>query len=218
MVSVLNIPRLVARRVHARRAIDVVSGKEPYRSTWNSLGLRRDLQVPFTAPDAKIPICIRCLTDRDIAALFDTSDPALSPEECELRNGRRELAEAGIGTGFVAVTETDESCYVQWLMGPADNDRIAFHFKGTFPLLKSGEALLEGAYTPESHRGKGIMPAAMARIAEFGPSLGAHAIITFVTDDNVPSLKGCARAGFNPYIRRIVTWHGLRRSVHFEAI
>ena len=40
----------------------------------------------------------------------------------------------------------------------------------------------------------------MAQIAERGTDLGARWVITFVTVDNIPSLKGCQRAGFVPYL------------------
>jgi hypothetical protein len=40
--------------------------------------------------------------------------------------------------------------------------------------LSPDEALLEGAFTPESHRGQGIMPQAMASIAEKAKDLGAR--------------------------------------------
>ena len=56
--------------------------------------------------------------------------------------------------------------------------------------------------TPQAYRGRHIMPAAMARIAEKATALGARRVITFVADDNVPSLKGCARAGFAPVSAR----------------
>ncbi|MFL5111096.1 MAG: hypothetical protein ACJ8DL_10390 [Microvirga sp.] len=52
---------------------------------------------------------------------------------------------------------------MQWLMSSDQNWQI--QTIGAFPKLKPDEALLENAYTPASHRGLGIMPAAMALIA-----------------------------------------------------
>jgi RimJ/RimL family protein N-acetyltransferase len=69
-----------------------------------------------------------------------------------------------------------------------------------FPALGHDEALLEGAYTPPQHRGLGIMSAAMAMIAERADELGARHVLTFVGEDNIPSLKGCRRAGFHPHM------------------
>jgi RimJ/RimL family protein N-acetyltransferase len=208
----------VARELGLRRGLDIIQRKEPYRSELIALGLRRDLHVSFTAPDAKIPITVRRLETRDFPVLFDTSAPDIDDEERALRRARQELASEGIGTGFVAVTETDDPCYVQWLFGPDENAEIRRYFERVFPPLRKGEALLEGAFTPVQHRGKGIMPAAMARIAEQAAALDARFVITFVTEDNIPSLKGCDRAGFSPYVRRRDAWIGIRRSITFTAL
>ena len=93
-------------------------------------------------------------------------------------------------------------CYFQWLMGPAHNAQIQAFFQESFPLLRPHEALLEGAYTPAQYRGMGIMPAAMAEIAERAAEIGARYVITFVDRLNIASLKGCKKAGFNPYVER----------------
>ena len=110
---------------------------------------------------------------------------------------RRSFIAKGAQRGFVAVDERSNTpCYVQWLFGPEDNAFIAR--LGGFPSLQKGEALLENAYTPPAYRGFGIMSAAMARIAEHAAGVGARHVLTFVDDDNIASLKGCQRAGFQP--------------------
>jgi RimJ/RimL family protein N-acetyltransferase len=209
--------RAMARRMGVRRAVDIARHKEPYRSEWISLGLARDLSVPFPAPAAKVPITVRPLRDEDWATLFDLDDPGISADERELRLHRLELARERTGSPFVAVTTEGEPCYLQWLFTPAENEQMRGFFNEVFPHLAPGEMLLEGAYTPEKHRGKGIMPCAMAQIADEAAARGARRVVTFVTEDNVPSLKGCAKAGFAPYIRRTVRWAGLRRTISFEG-
>ena len=209
--------RAMARRMGMRRAIDIARHKEPYRSEWISLGLARDLAVAFPAPAAKVPISIRPLRDADWAVLFDLDAPGIATEERQLRANRLELARERTGSPFVAVTAEGEPCYVQWLFTPAENERMRSFFNDVFPRLEPGEMLLEGAFTPEAHRGKGIMPAAMAQIADRAAAMGASRVLTFVTEDNIPSLKGCAKAGFTPYVRRTVRWAGLRRTISFEG-
>jgi hypothetical protein len=207
------------RELGLRRGYDIVAHNKPFRAETVSLGLRRDLSIPFPAPDAKIPITVRPLEQRDHAVLFDVSDSSLDDGERALCKARRELAEMRIGRGFVAVTEDDEPCYVQWLFGPADNADVRRFAEGPlFPVLRQGDALLEGAFTPVRHRGKGIMPAAMARIAERAAELDARFVVTFVAEDNIPSLKGCDRAGFSPYIRRWDRWVGIRRTIRFGPL
>jgi GNAT superfamily N-acetyltransferase len=102
---------------------------------------------------------------------------------------------------------------MQWLILPRDNPRIRARWGDLFPPLGPDEALLEGAYTAETHRGRGIMAHAMARIAEQAQCLGARWAITFVGAGNLPSLKGCRKAGFAPYVERCESWRLFRRRV-----
>jgi hypothetical protein len=46
------------------------------------------------------------------------------------------------------------------------------------------------------------MTEGIARIAEYGSSMGARFVNTFVDSDNIASLKGCARGGFTPFLLR----------------
>jgi RimJ/RimL family protein N-acetyltransferase len=166
------------------------------RNEGTRYGLRRDLAKPFPAPTAKIPISVRPLVEADLATLLAV-DATTSPEDRYEIVCRRSLAAKRIAGAYVAVDERDgRPCYVQWLFGAADNDFI--RQLGGFPQLAADEALLEGAYTPASHRGLGIMPAAMALIAEQAEKIGARYVITFVAPENIPSLKGCQRSGFFP--------------------
>jgi hypothetical protein len=183
-----------------------------------SFGLRRDLHIPFTAPQASIPITVRPLEERDIKSILDTEAPGISDDEREERKTRLQMLRAGIMTCYVAVNDEDTPCYMQWLIGPEQNDKIQAYFKGIFPRLEPGEALLEGAFTPEAYRGKRIMPCAMAQIAEKAVGLGARWVITFVTQDNIPSLKGCQRSGFVPYLTREEKWRAFRHHVTFTPL
>ncbi|MHC1560653.1 N-acetyltransferase family protein [Actinomycetospora sp. C-140] len=180
-------------------------------------GLRRDLSVPHTPPAAKITVSVRPMEDRDVAAVLEAT-AQLSPDEKWDRATRRRLLEARIGRPHVAVTEDDEACYTQWLFTSADNDDIARHFEGIFPRLDDDTALLEGAFTPVAWRGKGVMSAAMSRIAEKAGPLGARYVITFVGTDNPASLRGCEKANFFPYLRRTQKFRMGRQRVDFELL
>jgi RimJ/RimL family protein N-acetyltransferase len=107
---------------------------------------------------------------------------------------------------------------MQWLLGPKDNAFIAS--LGGFPQLRSDEALLENAYTPPEYRGLGIMPAAMAEIAEHAVEFSSRYVLTFVQTDNIASLKGCQRAGFTPHLMhaRRQFGYGLVSKDHFEPL
>ena len=181
--------------------------------------LRRDLDLPFPAPDAKIPIHVREAVDADAEHLFADDQPGLDQEERRELAWRRAHFAKRIPTCFVAIDErSGKPCYVQWLMSSRNNAEI--RALGAFPALKPDEALLENAYTPSAYRGLGIMAAAMARIAEQGSGIGARYVMTFVGEDNLPSLKGCERAGFARHSRRIVTTRlfNLSKSVAFVPL
>jgi GNAT superfamily N-acetyltransferase len=191
--------------------------RERLHSRVPATGLRRDLTVPFPAPSGKIPLQVRQIRPGDIDALLAVG-PDPDEQLLEQRAIQTRLLEAGLGTCYVAVDEHDRPCYMQLLIGPADNERLQRFFQGSMPQLAPDEALLEGAYTNPGYRGKGVMAAAMARIAEHAEDLGARYVLTFVHDDNIASLKGCERAGFTPHVHREERYRLFRRSVTFTPL
>ena len=186
-------------------------------SDWRNYGLSRDLDVPFVAPDAKIPLTVRVLRASDVPKLLGTNE-RLSSRGPYVRMHRWNFVGEGIGTCYVAATTDDEPCYMQWLMPASENASIREYFKGIFPTLDRDEALLEYAFTREDYQGKGVMPAAMARIAEHARDFEARRVITFVDHENIPALKGCQRAGFRPYLMRVDRWRLFRRRVGFHLL
>ena len=156
--------------------------------------LRRDLTVPFHASAAKQPIEVRPITETDIPAILAA------------RPGRLLILRANIPTCYVAITASGEICYMQWLVEQSDLERFRPFFDGELGNLRKDEVLLEFAYTFEKFRGQKIMPAAMAAIAEKGLSSGARYAVTYVQKDNIAALKGCAAAGFSPYMIRDERW------------
>jgi RimJ/RimL family protein N-acetyltransferase len=107
---------------------------------------------------------------------------------------------------------------MQWVVAASENQRLKEVAGNLYPVLHPGEALLEGAFTPEAYRGLGIMGAAMALVAERAAEHGARYVITFVDEQNPASFKGCVRAGFSPYLRRHERFRLFYRSVSFEPI
>jgi GNAT superfamily N-acetyltransferase len=188
-------------------------------SNWRHYGLERDLDVPFAGPAAAVPITVRRLRDGDVSKLLGMEDSGMAPRGPYVRMHRLNFLREGVGTCFVAATvDGDEPCYMQWLLPASENAAIRGYFGGRFPTLAEDEALLEYAFTPERFQGKGIMPAAMARIAEEAREFGARRVITFVDHENVPALKGCWRAGFREYLVRIDQWRLFHRSFEFTEI
>lgn len=180
-------------------------------------GLRRDLELDIEKPSAKIPIEVRPMVQGDLEPLFSTEGLDYA-ETLELVR-RRAFVERFPKGCYVAIDQRDgKPCYMQWLIGCTDNQFI--RSMGGFPQLRDDEALLENAYTPAKYRGLGIMSAAMALIAERADDLGANYVLTFVDQKNQASLKGCARAGFHPYLlhHRVQIGYGALNFDTFEGL
>jgi RimJ/RimL family protein N-acetyltransferase len=168
--------------------------------------LRRDLEQPFEAPPAKIPIHVRPFEKADV------------PRILRERPIRRTAIEAGLETCYVAITQDGELCYMQWLIDSSQNELIQRRFAGLYSRLAPDEMLLEWAYTFRKYRGLGIMAPAMARISEEGGKKGAHHLYTFVEQSNIPSLRGCRSAGFRPYQIRSDHWRFFRCHEQFTPL
>jgi RimJ/RimL family protein N-acetyltransferase len=167
-----------------------------FRANFIRYGLCRDLAEPIKITSAKIPIAVRPLQNADFFWLF-SSEGSRDPAEKLQVAWRKAFIQKGAPGGFVAVDQRNgRPCYVQWLLGSANNDFV--RRIGGFPVLQPKEALLEFAYTPPGYRGLGIMSAAMALIAQHAADIGARQVLTFVDHDNIASLRGCQRAGFRP--------------------
>jgi hypothetical protein len=198
-----TVPRMITRG-HSRELL-VEMGRRLY-SDRRSYLLRRDMNVVFAAPKAKIPIVVRPARSDDHAAIL---------QEIPIRLAA--LA-ASLATCYVATSGGGEVCYVQWLIDSSQNALLERAFVGLCPPLRAGEALLEWAYTFTKFRGLGIMADAMSQICIFGAAAGVRSTLTFVDVDNVPSLRGCRSAGFRPYRRRIERWRLLRCRTLFESL
>jgi RimJ/RimL family protein N-acetyltransferase len=183
-------------------------------------GLCRDLNDPLERPAAKIPLAVRPLLEADVPSLLSTDNAqGDTRDKLEIAWRRAFLDKKGTKGCFVAVDlRNDTPCYMQWLMSSADNDFI--QSLGGFPRLAQNEALLENAYTPAAYRGLGIMSAAMALIAERAADFGARYVLTFVDEQNIPSLKGCERSGFHPHMLHHKTQKcfGVIRTDRFEML
>ncbi len=191
----------------------------PY--TYSSrFGLRRTLAVPVDPPKAKIPLSIRPFQPGDEEALFGHRDEVADPADALEVHYRLKHLKADIPTPYVAIDETTgRPCYLQWLMGAEQNDKIQANLWG-FPRLDKDVALLENAYIPPAYRGQRIMSEAMYMVSERGRDLGANYALTFVAGDNLPSLKGCKRAGFDIYLfnERSIYAFGLFERHSFSVI
>lgn len=164
-------------------------------------GLCRDLTVPTDVREPAISVTIRPIKRSDVPAFTEIDPGRHDRVSARWRSASARLLASDIQTCYVAVTEEDAPCYMQYLILPSENDKVQALFDdGFFPRLAEDQALLEGALTLEEYRGQGIMPFVMDDLAEKARLEGARRLLTFVFDGNIPSLKGCQRAGFVPYL------------------
>ena len=164
-------------------------------STRRFLGLRCPLDHEPQVPTAKIPVS---MLPRN--AEFD----GFLRELEEVQGGasldafvRQRMLASGIETLYVTQDENGAPVYGQWLVTHASLPTLDRFSPGRYPRLATDEALVEGAYTFARFRGLGVMAAGMAQLLVRARETGARAVFTYVGDDNVPSLRGCARVGFD---------------------
>ncbi len=79
------------------------TARERVRSDDEAVGLKRDLAVPHTAPEAAIAISVRPIQDRDVPRILGIDDARLSAGEKWERARRQRLLETGVG-----------ACYSMW--------------------------------------------------------------------------------------------------------
>jgi len=174
-------------------------------STNKAFGLKRDLNITFQNPEAQMIINVRPFVAKDNEHFV-----------MDLQNDG--LVDFDIPNCYVATTTEDIPCFRQWLIGPKQKKSIKEFWGEAFPVLQDDELLLEGGFTVPSYRRMGIMPSAIAKIVDRRPNLNMRWVITFVGIENIASLKGIARSGFEPYVLRTEKWFLFKRSVTFHEI
>jgi RimJ/RimL family protein N-acetyltransferase len=163
-------------------------------STRRFLGLRCDLSVAPRIPQAKLSVSMTA-RGSDFAGFSDELRSVAGRASLDAFV-RQRMVERGVQTLYVAETEAGDDIYAQWLVTPATLETLDRFSPGRYPRLAVDEALVEGAYTFSDFRGLGVMAAGMAQLMATAHASGARAVITYVGEDNIPSLRGCARVGF----------------------
>jgi hypothetical protein len=168
-------------------------------STSECYVLRRDLSVPLVPrPQAKIPITFRPLEPQDLPQI-----------EAERPDGLlMGVIRSGLKQCYVTVTEQQEVCFLQWLIVPEQKEQIKSIRFREMHMFDDDTVMLEFSYTFKRFRGLGIMAPAVAWVAE--QDKRARWAVTYVDRANVPSLRGCRRAGFSPYLLTNDRWRLFR--------
>lgn len=183
-----------------------------------AIGVRRDISVPFEGPPVKIPLVVRQLRPDDDLSFID-ADPGLAPRAAQERADQRWfLSLSELPTCWVAVDPDGTVCFMTWLLTARDNALVRARWGGLFPELQPDEAMIEGIYTAESHRGLGIMADALNRIMERARDVGIRYSVGFIAEENLASLKGGEKYGAFPFVEREESWFLFRRRIRFRAL
>jgi GNAT superfamily N-acetyltransferase len=213
------------RMMRVREGLELIRSSHGRRWLWGTarqriysrrvaIGVRRDLSVPFPVPPAKIPLVVRQIRPDDDLS-FITAVPGLTPREAQQRADQRWRLSGDLPTCWVAVDPDGTVCFMAWLLTARDNAVIRARWGELLPQLQPDEALIEGPYAAESHRGLGIMTDAGNRIVERARDFGARYGMGFIAEGNVASLKASEKAGWVPFVKREESWFLFRRRIRF---
>ena len=123
------------------------------------------------------------------------------------------LCRDGVEQLYVASGPDGTPAYAQWLVRASDQERLHAHAPGRYDRLAGDEVLLEGAYTFAAYRRLGAMADGMMQLLRIARDEGARSAITYVGEENVASLRGCAAVGFDAdHLHTSIRRLGLRRT------
>ncbi len=177
------------------------------------IGVRRDLSVPFAVPPANIPLVVRQLRPDDDLSFIAEVD-GLTPQAAQERAVQRWLLSSDLPAPWVAVDPEGTVCFMAWLLMARDNALVRAWWRGLLPELQPDEALVEGPYTAESHRGRRAM-LAFNRIVEGARDFGVRYVLGFIAEENVAQLKVGEIGGFAPFVKCEESWFLFRRRIRF---
>jgi hypothetical protein len=222
------------RMMRVREGLELIRSSSGRRWLWLTarqrlhsrrvgIGVRRDLSVHVAGdpahdhaavPRAKIPLVLRQLRPDDDLS-FITEVPGLDPLSAQLRADQRWLMSGDLPTPWVGVDPEGTVCFMTFLLTSRDNAAIRARWGELLPELQPDEALFEGPYTAERHRGLGIMKDICNRIMEMAPDFGVRYMMGFIAEENVPSLAVAEYGGFAPFVKREESWFLFRRRIRF---
>ncbi|WP_156752109.1 hypothetical protein [Mycobacterium sp. ACS1612] len=169
------------------------------------------MEVPQFAP--KIPLVVRDLRPGDDLS-FIADEPGLSSKAASERAVQRWLLGSNLPPPAVAIDPDGKVCFMAWMLTAKDNEVIRKRWGDQLPQLKPGEAIIEGPFTAESHRGLRVMHAYNA-VLDAARDAGIRYVMGFIAEENVAQLKVAEYGGFVPYIKREHSWFLFRERVRF---
>jgi hypothetical protein len=209
------LPKIAAASALARQAGGKELARQAQSAVWFShvyFALWCDLENLPPRRSAAIPLS---MTGRESATFNGFNDEltcALVGDRSQVLL-RRLWSDAGIRELYVGDGPDGQPAYCQWLVRARDQWPLQEYSPGRYPALKDDEVMVEGAYTFTAYRRKGAMADGMHQLLSIARSEGARAALTYVGEENVASLRGCAAVGFRPqHLTRSVRRLGVHQS------
>jgi hypothetical protein len=178
-----------------------------------AIGVRRDLMQHVPVDPPKIPLVVRNLEPGDDLS-FIADEPGLSPKAAAERTVQRWLLGSNLPPPAVAIAPDGKVCFMAWMLTEKDNEVIRARWGEMIPQLKPGEAVIEGPFTAQSHRGLGVMLAYNA-ILDAARESGIRYVMGFIAEGNIAQLKVAEIGQFVPFTKREESWFLFRRRVRF---
>ncbi len=167
------------------------------------LGLRAEIKPHCADLSEKIQLETRICDEKTIMDIFETEKTNIDKGWSERR---KRLVYRKIGRAYVTFLK-NTPCHFQWVFDSKDNKSLRRYFKGEYPILKPGEAILEHALTLKNYRQRGIHKQSRMQIFEIENKKFKNRIfISFINPQNTPSLKCALDSGFKPIWIRKELW------------
>ena len=94
--------------------------------------------------------------------------------------------------------------------------KLQEYFKGAIPDLKPDEVLCENIFTHKDFRGMNLMYFLTMKLFEMAKQKGANKAIAYIRENNLSSLKGSTRIGWEPFIIKKVHWRFFKRTINYS--
>lgn len=162
-------------------------------------GLERNLADQDIEINSQVKYYLQRATARDIEEIYRKAQVEKPASRQELII-RKRFFDIGFHNCYIARDAlNDDICYMQWMISWKDENAGSPDFMMRFKRLGQLDVQLEHAYTFEKYRGKKVMPAVMNDLFRIARERGFKRVITYVGADNIASLKGCQKVGFQKY-------------------
>jgi GNAT superfamily N-acetyltransferase len=176
-----------------------LKGQIFHRYTFVELQMNLDTEnVPVTC---EVKYSLQIASEKDMQEMLEMAGSEGRDSAYELI-GRKLFYDSGFRDCYVARSvDTNELCFVEWMISQKDCQRLYRDFGNMLPRLERWDVWAENSYTFKKYRGKKVYPSVLVELADIARNKGFKRMLTYVRGDNIASMKGCEKAGFQVFGR-----------------